>query len=113
MKIEYDINVCGNFNLAANKEWLEPNMLGGYASSTIYGLNNRRHHGLLVVPIGNKIEKTIILSKFEESIFIGKHVYELSTNQLTGGIYPDGFQYIVHFSIDPFPKFKYDSYNFV
>jgi predicted glycogen debranching enzyme len=108
MKLDFDINVCGNFNLAANKEWLETNSLGGYASSTIYGLNNRRHHGLFVVPVGNKTEKTIILSKFEESIFIGKHVYELSTNQFTGGIYPDGFQYLAHFSINPFPKFQFE-----
>ena len=108
MKVDFDINICGNFNVAANKEWLETNLLGGYASSTIYGLNNRRHHGLFVIPVGNKTEKTIILSKFEESIFIGKQVYELSTNQFTGGIYPDGFQYMVHFSIDPFPKFQYD-----
>jgi predicted glycogen debranching enzyme len=108
MKIDFDINICGNFNIAANKEWLETNNLGGYASSTIYGLNNRRHHGLFVIPVGNKSEKTIILAKFEESIFIGKQVYELSTNQFTGGIYPDGFQYMVHFSIDPFPKFQFD-----
>jgi len=108
MKIEFDINVCGNFNLAANKEWLETNSLGGYASSTIYGLNNRRHHGLFVVPVGNKTEKTIILSKFEESIFIGKQLYELSTNQFTGGIYPDGFQYLANFSINPFPKFQFE-----
>jgi len=108
MKIDFDINICGNFNIAANKEWLETNNLGGYASSTIYGLNNRRHHGLFVIPVGNKPEKTIILSKFEESIFIGKQVYELSTNQFTGGIYPDGFQYMVHFSINPFPKFQFD-----
>ena len=46
MKIDFDINICGNFNIAANKEWLETNNLGGYASSTIYGLNNCRHHGL-------------------------------------------------------------------
>jgi predicted glycogen debranching enzyme len=108
MKVDFDINICGNFNIAANKEWLETNSLGGYASSTIYGLNNRRHHGLYVIPVGNKTEKTIILSKFEESIFIGNQVYELSTNQFTGGIYPDGFQYMVHFSIDPFPKFQFD-----
>jgi len=108
MKIDFDLNICGNFNLAANKEWLETNKLGGYASSTIYGLNNRRHHGLFVIPVGSKTEKTIILSKFEESIFIGNQVYELSTNQFSGGIYPDGFQYMVHCSIDPFPKFQFD-----
>ena len=107
MNLSFDENICGNFNIAANKEWLETNELGGYAASTIYGLNNRRYHGLFVVPIGNRAEKTIILSKFEESVFVGKHVYELSTNQFSGGIYPDGFQYLVRFSLDPFPRFLY------
>jgi predicted glycogen debranching enzyme len=108
MKVEFDINTCGNFNIAANKIWMEPNLQGGYASSTIYGLNNKRYHGLFVIPVGKNAKKTIILSKFEESIFIGKQVYELSTNQFSGGIYPDGFQYLKSFSIDPFPKFLYE-----
>ena len=72
MNISFDENICGNFNIAANKEWLEANELGGYAASTIYGLNNRRYHGLFVVPVGKRTEKTIILSKFEESVFVGK-----------------------------------------
>ena len=111
MKINFDQQVCSNFNLAANKEWLEVNKLGGYSASTIFGLNNRRYHGLFVVPCGPEQSRTIILSKFEESIFIGNQVYELSTNQFAGGIYPDGYKYIKNFSIDPFPKFEYEVEN--
>ncbi len=107
MNITFDENICGNFNIAANKEWLETNELGGYSASTIYGLNNRRYHGLFVIPVGTSAEKTIILSKFEESVFVGKQVYELSTNQFSGGIYPDGFQHLISFSLDPFPRFLY------
>jgi glycogen debranching enzyme len=40
--------VCRNLDLAARREWLETNGLGGFASSTIAGLNTRRYHGLLV-----------------------------------------------------------------
>jgi len=108
MKINFDKQTCTNFNLASNKQWLESNLLNGYSSSTIYGLNNRRYHGLFVVPVGDDQHKMIILSKFEESIFIENQVYELSTNQFSGGIYPDGFKYIKNFSIDPFPKVLYE-----
>ena len=108
MKINFNQQQCSNFNLASNREWLEINKTGVYASSTIYGLNNRRYHGLLVIPHGRELSKTILLSKFEESVFIEKHVYELSTNQFKGGIYPDGFKYIRNFSIDPFPKTMYE-----
>ncbi len=111
MKVNFSHRKCANFNLASNKEWLETNVLNGYSTSTIYGLNNRRYQGLLVVPVGDDQEKMIILSKFEESIFIGNQVYELSTNQFKGGIYPDGYKYIKNFSIDPFPKFLYEIEN--
>ena len=108
MKTYLNKNTCANFNLAANTEWLETNTLGGYACSTIYGLNNRQYHGLFVVPSEPGDQKTIILSKFEESIFIKNQVFELSTNQFSGGLYPEGYKYLVNFSIDPFPKFVFD-----
>lgn len=76
--------------------------------STVYGLNNRRYHGLYVLPTGVTKEKIIILSKFEESIFIDNQVYELSTNQFSGGIHPEGYKYLQQFSVDPFPKFQFE-----
>jgi predicted glycogen debranching enzyme len=111
MKTYLSKNTCADFNLAANKEWLETNILGGYACSTIYGLNNRRYHGLFVVPSGTDDQKVIILSKFEESIFIKSQIFEISTNQFSGGIYPEGYKYLVNFSIDPFPKFVFEIEN--
>jgi glycogen debranching enzyme len=104
MNIIINREECVNFDLASNKQWLETNLLNGYSSSTIYGLNNRRYHGLLAIPLGPDQEKMIILSKFEESIFIENQVYELSTNQFSGGIYPDGYKYLHKFSLNPFPK---------
>jgi len=40
--------VCSDLDAAGHREWLETNGIGGYASSTICGLNTRRYHGLLV-----------------------------------------------------------------
>ncbi len=39
--------VCTNFEAGSQREWLETNGLGGFASSTLLGLNTRRYHGLL------------------------------------------------------------------
>ena len=33
------------------KEWLITNGIGGYSSSTIFGINTRKYHGLLVAPL--------------------------------------------------------------
>jgi hypothetical protein len=45
--IHFDQQVCSKLDLALTREWLETNGLGGFASSTIVGLNTRRYHGLL------------------------------------------------------------------
>lgn len=46
--IQYGREICSNLDDALKREWLETNGIGGFASSTIVGLNSRRHHGLLV-----------------------------------------------------------------
>jgi glycogen debranching enzyme len=46
--IRFGQDVCGNLEAALRREWLETNGLGGFASSTINGINTRRYHGLLV-----------------------------------------------------------------
>jgi hypothetical protein len=46
--IRFGQEICGNLETAPRREWLETNGLGGFASSTIVGLNTRRYHGLLV-----------------------------------------------------------------
>ena len=111
MKIEFNQTILDNFDYASNKEWIESNQLGGYAASTIYGLNNRRYHGLFVVPGKLDSDRIIILSRFEESVFINRQVYELSTNQFSGGVYPQGYQYLKKVTIDPFPKFHFEIEN--
>ena len=45
--IEFGPDICANPDAALSREWLETNGLGGFACSTIIGLNTRRYHGLL------------------------------------------------------------------
>jgi hypothetical protein len=40
--IQFKRETCGDLEAALSREWLETNGLGGYASSTIIGLNTRR-----------------------------------------------------------------------
>jgi glycogen debranching enzyme len=46
--ISFDEGICRNLDTSSQREWLETNGLGGFASSTIAGLHTRRYHGLLV-----------------------------------------------------------------
>jgi len=92
-----------------HEEWLETNGLGGYASSTITGLNTRRYHGLLVAATKPPVGRMVLLSKLEETLVIAGHRYELSTNRYPGVVHPQGYQYLKQFRRDPFPIFTYEA----
>ena len=105
--ISFDRNIFSNFARAVEKEWLETNGIGGYASSTIVGANTRGYHGLLIAATRPPLGRMLLLSKVEETLVIGDRRYEISCNQYPGAIYPEGHKYLDSFRLDPFPVFTY------
>jgi glycogen debranching enzyme len=95
-------------NVAVRGEWLETNGIGGYASSTIAGLNTRRYHGLLVAATKPPVGRMVLLSKLEETLVVDGRRYELSANQYPGMVHPQGYLYLKEFRQDPFPVFVYE-----
>ena len=69
--ISFNDEVCSNFEMAIQKEWLETNGLGGYASSTIVGSNTRGYHGLLIAATKPPLQRMLLLSKLEEILIVG------------------------------------------
>ncbi|HTD23184.1 MAG TPA: amylo-alpha-1,6-glucosidase [Terriglobales bacterium] len=106
--IQFDHSVCGNLAEANRREWLETNGLGGFASSTITGLNTRRYHGLLIAATTPPAGRTALLSKLEEILIVDGKRFELSCNQYPGVVYPQGYNYLKNFRLDPFPVFTYE-----
>lgn len=106
--IEFDQEICRNLDKALQREWLETNGLGGFASSTIVGLNTRRYHGLLVAATRPPVGRMVLLSKLDETLVIDGLRYELSTNQYPDTIHPRGYQYLKGFRLDPFPVLTYE-----
>ena len=94
---------------ALRREWLETNGLGGFASSTITGLNTRRYHGLLVAATKPPVGREVLLSKLEETLLIDGRPFDLSANRYPGVVHPQGFRYLKQFRLDPFPVFTYRS----
>jgi predicted glycogen debranching enzyme len=111
--ISFDRSICSNFDEAVEKEWLETNGIGGYASSTIIGANTRGYHGLLVAATRPPLGRMLLLSKVEETLVIGDRRYEISCNQYPGVVYPEGYRYLETFRLDPFPVFTYIVENVV
>jgi predicted glycogen debranching enzyme len=105
--IEFTQEVCANLEEARGREWLETNGLGGFASSSIAGLNTRRYHGLLVAATRPPVGRLVLLSKLEETLIIDGRRYELSANQYPGVVHPQGHKYLRGFRLDPFPVFTY------
>jgi predicted glycogen debranching enzyme len=106
--IAYDTAICRDLETASRREWLETNGLGGYASSTICGMNTRRYHGLLVAATKPPVGRLVLLSKLEETLTVGGKSYELSVNQFPGVIHPQGYLLLKQFRLDPFPVFLYE-----
>lgn len=96
-----------DFSKSSKLEWIDTNGLGGYASSTVLGLNTRRYHGVLVAALNPPVEREVIVSKLDETLILKNKVYELSTNQFPGKIHPEGYNYLVEFNKDLFPEFIY------
>src|SRR5438552_12704018 len=105
---QFDESICRNLDAASRREWLETNGLGGFASSTIVGLNTRRYHGLLVAATKPPVGRLVLLSKVEETLFIDGQGFELSANRYPGVVHPQGFRYLKQFRLDPFPVFTYE-----
>ena len=83
MKLEAD--VLRDVAQAGGREWLLADGLGGYASSTVIGLNTRRYHGLLVAARTPPVGRMVLLSRLEEALTVGERRHELSTNAYGGG----------------------------
>src|SRR6266568_2911150 len=106
--IRFDRAICGDLETAREKEWLETNGLGGFASSTIVGMNTRRYHGLLMAATKPPAARVLLLSKLEETLIIGGERYDLSVNRYPGAVYPQGHRFLKEFRLDPFPIFTYE-----
>jgi predicted glycogen debranching enzyme len=103
----FDAEICSDLRAGAGKEWLETNGLGGYASSTITGMNTRRYHALLVAAKRPPTERVVLLSKLEETLVLDGERFELSTNRYPHAVYPQGYRFLHNFRLDPFPIFTF------
>lgn len=108
----FDQSVCRDLGLACRREWLETNGMGGFASSTIAGLNTRRYHGHLVAATKPPVGRMVLLSKLEETLIVDGRRIELSCNRYPGVVHPQGHLHLKEFRQDPFPVFVYDVEGF-
>jgi glycogen debranching enzyme len=76
--------------LSRTDEWLATNSFGGYASTTLSGVNTSCYHGLLnsaSITGGDRIQ---LLNSLEEYVQLNGEAYALSTHRYKDTFYPDG-----------------------
>lgn len=90
------------------REWLTTNGLGGYASGTACGANTRRYHGLLVAALEPPGQRTVLLSRLDETVIVGGEVYELGASfWSSGAVAPQGYHHLKSFQASPVPTWEY------
>jgi predicted glycogen debranching enzyme len=106
-RIHLGQNVLSDFNEAVRREWLVTNGIGGYASSTVLGVNTRKYHGLLVAAFNPPVDRWVLFPKLDEKIQTGNGTYPLGSNEFRDGTKPEGCRFLLDFSLNPFPTYRY------
>ncbi len=97
-----------DFDKAIQKEWLITNGLGGFASSTVLGINTRKYHALLIAAFNPPVDRRVLLTRLDEEIVIDNETYSTEANEFKWGIKPQGYRSLIDFGLSPFPVYKYD-----
>jgi predicted glycogen debranching enzyme len=106
--LEFNEGECKDLQVSGTREWLIVNGTGGYASSTVAGMNTRRYHGLLVAATAPPLGRLVLLSQLEDVIVLDGQRFPLSTNLYAGNVvHPTGYLNLIDFRLDPFPCFTY------
>jgi len=95
-----------SFSEAIDREWIITNGIGGYAASTVAGINTRKYHGLLIAPLTPPARRFLILSKIDESLEIeGKE--KIIYSNMCKNFIADGYKNLESFEKDIVPIFNY------
>jgi predicted glycogen debranching enzyme len=90
------------------REWLEPDGRGGFASGTVSGVRTRRYHALLLTATTPPTGRMVLVNGFDAWIEIdGRRVALSSQRYEPGVVTPDGAARIEAFAHDPWPMWTF------
>ncbi len=83
--VSFGRDVCSDPVQSTQREWLITNGIGGYGCGTLSGMLTRCYHGFLVAALKPPLERTLLLTKLDETVhYLGKP-YPLSCDRWSGG----------------------------
>ena len=100
-RIGFGREVTSHLETALTREWLVSNGIGGYAMGTVAGANTRRYHGMLVAALRPPLGRTVLVSKLEATVRLGRDLFPLTTNEyIDGTINPHGYHRLESFGLE-------------
>jgi len=99
--ISFGRDICSDPIQSTQREWLITNGIGGYGCGTLSGILTRCYHGFLVAALKPPLERTLLLSKLDETAhYLGKP-YPLSCDRWSGGTTTGhGYRNLEYFHLD-------------
>ncbi|NET34242.1 MAG: glycogen debranching protein [Cyanothece sp. SIO1E1] len=101
MCIGFGSEISGDLAIADQREWLVTNGLGSYASGTVGGTLTRSYHGLLIAALKPPVNRTLLVTKVDETVQYGDRTFPLFSNRWSNdSVDPAGNRYIQSFFQD-------------
>ena len=101
--MKFGLPAWSSFDKGIEKEYLITNGIGGFSSSTVIGANIRKYHGLLNASLVPPVKRALLLSKLDETVFVGDKEYKIYSNEFQDRR-DEGFLYLRNFENYPLPK---------
>jgi predicted glycogen debranching enzyme len=102
-----EVRVTGAFE-QDEREWLEADGLGGFASGTVSGVRTRRYHALLLTATTPPTGRIVLVNGFDAWIESGAGRVALSTQRYEPDTrHPDGAARITVFDREPWPSWTF------
>jgi len=90
------------------REWLEPDGLGGFASGAASGIRSRRYHALLLAARTPPTDRFVLVNGLEVEVVTPAGRFALSSQRYTPDVIaPDGFNRVVDFQTEPWPTWRF------
>jgi predicted glycogen debranching enzyme len=94
--------------LPDEREWLEADGLGGFASGTASGVRTRRYHALLLTATTPPTGRMVLVNGCEAWVDVDGVGASLSTQRYAPDVLqPDGYTRLESFTIDPWPTWQW------
>ncbi|MGB3138500.1 MAG: amylo-alpha-1,6-glucosidase [Nodosilinea sp.] len=92
---------CGSAAASTQQEWLVTNGLGSYGCGTVAGVLTRHYHGLLVAALKPPLERTLLVTKVNETATYLGQPYDLYCDRWAdGAIAPQGYLHLESFRLE-------------